>query len=188
MNYCTEIQYPIPLANKIKLFKPHGSLNWLYCKSCGIRIFGGDQKIAMEHYTSILRGSEVSCNYCDGGILSALIVPPSFFKELHNYTIRNILISLENHLKEFGVNEASTFFGFCSYHDSVVFSDIENKTYNNEKKQNFLFAYRACAFEYVGCKYAECQSRELKNLADNDYEKMVYESKNQKDIIDLKDI
>ena len=84
--------------------------------------------------------------------------------------------------------EASTFFGFCSYHDSVVFSDIENRTYSNEKKQNFLFAYRACAFEYAGCKYAECQSRELKNLADNDYEKIFYESKNQKDITDLKDI
>ena len=100
IDYCTEIQYPIPKANKIKLFKPHGSLNWLYCKSCDFRIFGGDQKIAMEHFYSILKGSEVSCNRCHGGMLSALIVPPSFFKELHNYAIRNILISLENHLKE----------------------------------------------------------------------------------------
>ncbi len=100
VDYCTEIQYPIPKANKIRLFKPHGSLNWLLCKSCGIRIFGGDKKIAMEHFNSILNDSEVQCNQCDGGIISALIVPPSFFKELHNYFIRNILISLENHLKE----------------------------------------------------------------------------------------
>ncbi len=100
IDYCTEIQYPIPTANTIKLLKPHGSLNWLYCKSCGIRISGGDQNIAMEHYNKILNGSEVSCKYCDGGILSALIVPPSFFKELHNYIIRNILISLENHLSK----------------------------------------------------------------------------------------
>lgn len=87
-----------------------------------------------------------------------------------------------------GISEASTFFGFCSYHDTKVFSDIENKDYINSKKQNFLFAYRACAFEYAMCKYAVCHSKEMANLAKNDVEKMLYNSKNIKDKTDLDDM
>lgn len=45
-------------------------------------------------------------------------------------------------------NNATTFYGFCEYHDSKVFEDIERKPYANEVKQNFLYAYRACAQEY----------------------------------------
>ncbi len=40
----------------------------------------------------------VQCQSCKT-FLSPLIVPPSFFKELHNYMIRNVLISLDNHLR-----------------------------------------------------------------------------------------
>lgn len=103
-----------------------------------------------------------------------------------SFDVRNSFFNRD--FEEFGVGEASTFFGFCGYHDSVVFSDIENKTYSNEKKQNFLFAYRACAFEYAECKYAECHSKEMKKLTNKDYAKEFYESKNLKDITDLKDI
>lgn len=103
-----------------------------------------------------------------------------------SFDVRNSFFNRD--FEEFGVSEASTFFGFCDYHDSLVFSDIENKIYSNEKKQNFLFAYRACAFEYAACKYAECHSREMKRLAEKEFKKMLYESKNLKDITDLKDI
>ena len=87
-----------------------------------------------------------------------------------------------------GIGEASTFFGFCNYHDTKVFSDIENKDYINSKKQNFLFAYRACAFEYAMCKYAVCHSKEMADLAKNDEQKMFYNSKNFKDKTDLEDM
>lgn len=87
-----------------------------------------------------------------------------------------------------GIGDASTFFGFCSNHDNWVFSDIEDKDYINSKKQNFLFAYRACAFEYAMCKYSVCHSKEMANLAENDVQKMFYNSKNIKDKTDLDDM
>jgi hypothetical protein len=45
-------------------------------------------------------------------------------------------------------NKASTFFGFCNKHDNELFKPIEQKEYNNEPEQNFLFAFRAHAVEY----------------------------------------
>jgi hypothetical protein len=47
-----------------------------------------------------------------------------------------------------GRNVASTIWGFCGYHDKTVFQPIEDKDYVGSPQQNFLFAYRAFAFEY----------------------------------------
>jgi len=47
-----------------------------------------------------------------------------------------------------GRKTATTFFGFCSKHDSKTFSPIENFSYNCSEQQNFLFTYRAFAYEY----------------------------------------
>lgn len=47
-----------------------------------------------------------------------------------------------------GRNEATTFTGFCSKHDTEVFADIEIREYEQLPKQNFLFAYRAFSQEY----------------------------------------
>lgn len=44
---------------------------------------------------------------------------------------------------------ASTFFGFCNYHDTEIFKPIENTDYTiGNGEQEFLFAYRALAKEY----------------------------------------
>lgn len=51
-------------------------------------------------------------------------------------------------LKPVRKNNATTFYGFCEYHDSTLFSDIENIHYSMDKKQNFLYAYRCCSQEY----------------------------------------
>lgn len=51
-------------------------------------------------------------------------------------------------MKDKGRGAATTFTGFCGYHDNKVFEDIEEKDYSGELKQNFLFSYRAFAFEY----------------------------------------
>ena len=51
-------------------------------------------------------------------------------------------------VRKVGKNDATTFYGFCKYHDSAVFSEIELKEYSKTIKQNFLFAYRASAQEY----------------------------------------
>lgn len=58
-------------------------------------------------------------------------------------------------------NKASTFFGFCDYHDTELFKPIELTEYKEEPIQNFLFAFRASALEY------HRKQRFLNNLHDN---------------------
>lgn len=50
--------------------------------------------------------------------------------------------------KKISKNKATTFYGFCEYHDNFLFQNIELKEYVNEIKQNFLYAYRMVAQEY----------------------------------------
>ena len=46
-------------------------------------------------------------------------------------------------------NIATTFTGFCGYHDTEVFKPIETIPYDKiSNRQNFLFAYRIYAYEY----------------------------------------
>lgn len=59
-------------------------------------------------------------------------------------------------------NAASTFTGFCKYHDDIVFKDIDTKSYNNSYLQNFLYAYRAFSFVY---HTKLCAFKSLQNLA-----------------------
>ncbi|MHA1758753.1 MAG: hypothetical protein ACTSVV_18450 [Promethearchaeota archaeon] len=54
----------------------------------------------MEYYRAILSGKGLN-NYSRCKVKnSAIIIPPTFFKELNNVLIRNILINLEEHLKK----------------------------------------------------------------------------------------
>ena len=51
--------------------------------------------------------------------------------------------------KQYGRKEASTFTGFCGYHDQKIFSPIDNFDYKPANlEQEFLFSYRAVAKEY----------------------------------------
>lgn len=47
--------------------------------------------------------------------------------------------------KKIGINQASTFTGFCSYHDSSIFSPLEDKGFIATEEQCFLLAYRSIA-------------------------------------------
>ena len=46
-----------------------------------------------------------------------------------------------------GINEASTFTGFCSIHDNTIFSKIEKQPFRASQEQCFLLAYRSFARE-----------------------------------------
>lgn len=46
-------------------------------------------------------------------------------------------------------NKATTFTGFCKYHDDLVFKPIETSKYDpSSSQQNFLYAYRIYAYEF----------------------------------------
>lgn len=48
---------------------------------------------------------------------------------------------------EVGWKKASTFYGFCSFHDSETFKPIEVETFSATKEQFFLFYYRSLCYE-----------------------------------------
>lgn len=74
----------------------------------------------------------------------------SLISESGNVRVTNILNKIleGTSTKEIRKTNATTFYGFCEYHDSVVFSEIENKPYIKTVEQNLLHAYRTCAQEY----------------------------------------
>lgn len=47
-----------------------------------------------------------------------------------------------------GLNKASTFTGFCSFHDKSLFSCFEDQPFENKKEQIFFLGYRALAREH----------------------------------------
>lgn len=47
-----------------------------------------------------------------------------------------------------GKKNASTFWGFCKFHDVKLFSEIENTEFNNSYKHYFLHSYRSFAHSY----------------------------------------
>jgi hypothetical protein len=47
-----------------------------------------------------------------------------------------------------GRKNATTFTGFCSYHDKTLFQDIEDSDFVASTKQVFLFTYRTMAWHY----------------------------------------
>lgn len=54
---------------------------------------------------------------------------------------------LEANMNSVGRTVATTFTGFCSHHDKITFAPIEDRLYVGSSEQNFLFAYRALAFD-----------------------------------------
>jgi len=50
--------------------------------------------------------------------------------------------------KNEGRGIATTFFGFCDYHDTILFRDIEDVSFKKTQKQVFLFTYRTFAWHY----------------------------------------
>lgn len=51
-------------------------------------------------------------------------------------------------LKPIGKASASTFLGFCDYHDTNLFSIIENDSFEDTKEQCFLYSYRGFAHSH----------------------------------------
>lgn len=74
----------------------------------------------------------------------------SIIAENDHVMITDILNKVRNGsiIKRISKNKATTFYGFCEYHDSTLFKDIELREYSKTNKQNFLYAYRMIAQEY----------------------------------------
>lgn len=77
-------------------------------------------------------------------------------------------------LKKVGRKKATTFTGFCGYHDKELFKPIEDKDYiPGDIKQEFIFAYRTIAKEYHSKKTSiNIYTKLLQMTEKNDMEAM----------------
>lgn len=67
----------------------------------------------------------------------------SIYSFAEEYQLNDITKKPE--LKPIGKGSASTFMGFCDYHDKALFSEIEDKPFIDNEERCFLYSYRAFA-------------------------------------------
>lgn len=88
MNYERAYDFVRPDPNKaINLLKVHGSLNWLYCPTC-TQVDRKPKKATDSFYKPEL------CQKC-ATPMEPVIIPPSFFKEMSNPFIQQILVKAD---------------------------------------------------------------------------------------------
>src|SRR5438045_3994204 len=68
-------------GQSVSLFKPHGSLNWLFCPTCDELEITPKEKGVVTRLISEFANK--TCKEC-GSVYSPLIVPPTFYKDLNN--------------------------------------------------------------------------------------------------------
>jgi SIR2-like protein len=70
------------LDKRVQLFKPHGSLNWLFCPTCNdLEITPAEKGVVTRLLVSNF--ARASCPHCQS-VYAPLIVPPTFYKDLNN--------------------------------------------------------------------------------------------------------
>lgn len=80
----------------VYLFKPHGSLNWLYCPTCNhLRITPNEKGVATKLINDF---RDAACRYCES-VYMPIIVPPSFYKDMSNVFLNCIWNKCENRLR-----------------------------------------------------------------------------------------
>jgi hypothetical protein len=113
---------------------------------------------------------ELSCE-CEKKIINAHTVSKSgTLKAIADNTnhVLGLKISLPNLFKnegtlepeKIGINQASTFKGFCSKHDKELFSCVEDRVFVGDEEQNFALMYRSVAKELYA-KEGSLQSGEF---------------------------
>ncbi|MTI70832.1 MAG: hypothetical protein FH751_11340 [Firmicutes bacterium] len=106
-NYDQENDWQRPVFDKsVHLFKPHGSLNWLYCPTCNqIEITPREKGVTTRLINEFHRAT---CKKCHT-VYRPIIIPPSFYKDMSNVFIETIWNKAEYYLKQ--VNHLI----FCGY-------------------------------------------------------------------------
>lgn len=123
----------------------------------------GDQLRKLYNKSYCLAPPQLA-NECSGTIVKAHTVPKS--GSLRKIERSGHVCSFWPHYEDLvkpdseltaqlmGVNKASTFTGFCSFHDNDIFSAIDNQSFSDTQEQSFLLSYRALSRELFTKKYA----------------------------------
>jgi len=83
-------------AEAIRLFKVHGSLNWLYCPACNTISLTGRNQGVLRLLTDRQKSD---CEQC-GSIILPVIIPPTFFKDMTNVFFNMVWNQAEQHLRQ----------------------------------------------------------------------------------------
>lgn len=131
VEFCDTRPHSHPQCPEIKLFKIHGSLNWLFCPSCSNLKLTPISTNGIKLVTGV---SEVICSKCNSFMLP-VIVPPSYFKDMSNAFLSTIWNKTENILKEV---EGIIFCGY-SFCESDIHIKYLIKKVQLSKSQNMKF-------------------------------------------------
>lgn len=105
-NRTNDWKQPDP-ARRVYLFKPHGSLNWLFCPTCNdIQITPKEKSVVTRLITEpsevtmlIKEFCSSKCDMC-GSTYMPLIVPPTFYKDMNNVFLSTIWNRCDNELRK----------------------------------------------------------------------------------------
>lgn len=93
-NFSRNNDWHKPKSKKeVNLFKPHGSLNWLYCQTCVSLTLTPKEKSASTYLEE-----PRPCTECQS-LMVPIIVPPSFMKIMNNYYLTQIWKKAESALQ-----------------------------------------------------------------------------------------
>ncbi|MEK3885283.1 SIR2 family protein [Paenibacillus sp. PL2-23] len=95
-NYKNQGDWAPPDNNAVKLYKMHGSLNWLYCTTCNNLKLTPREKGILRLISNV---ENATCSYCNS-IVSPIIVPPTYFKNMSNVFLNTIWYNIEKELRE----------------------------------------------------------------------------------------
>ena len=124
-NYEQEKWFHRPRKRKISLLRPHGSINWVFCKSCG-KVFS---KISKQGNPLDLIGKK-KCYNCGLSSVEPYIVHPTNNRIYENKYIMEIWSKVENILQK---ADNWCFIGYSLPEADRFFSYILSKTYNLRK-------------------------------------------------------
>lgn len=96
-NYSQDDDWHKPSCEKsIKLFKLHGSLNWLYCPiCCSLTLTPKEKGVCKLLYNP----DECNCLHCSCSTVP-IIIPPTYFKVMSNYYLREVWHKTEEILRD----------------------------------------------------------------------------------------
>ncbi|MBR3627213.1 MAG: hypothetical protein IKN42_00015 [Elusimicrobia bacterium] len=124
-NYEQEKWFHRPRKRKINLLRPHGSINWVFCKSCG-KVFS---KISKQGNPLDLIGKK-KCYNCGLSSVEPYIIHPTNNRIYENKYIMQIWSKVEDILQK---ADHWCFIGYSLPEADRFFSYILSKTYNLRK-------------------------------------------------------
>lgn len=137
--------------NRVQLFKPHGSLNWLFCRTCNELEITPKEKGVIRLISDF---SNAACPRC-GSVYTPLIVPPTFYKDMNNVFLSTIWNRTDVVLQK--VNHII----FCRY--SFPDADIHIKYLLKRAQTNRHAPMKYTVINHFeGKKEAECEQEQYR--------------------------